>query len=108
MYIASDKTHNYMKDIFKIEMYALKQKDSFYFGFDPYLLSLFLDNKNQGVIGNADQKPVDLTCMLTLNKAELERSRIENDVQDEQGESTYRIKREKSIQKFAFPFDSKL
>lgn len=49
----------------------------------PRFYPLFLDNKNQGVIGNADQKPVDLTCMLTLNKAELERSRIENDVQDE-------------------------
>lgn len=49
----------------------------------PRFYPLFLDNKNQGVVGNADQKPVDLTCMLTLNKAELERSRIENDVQDE-------------------------
>jgi len=46
----------------------------------PRFYPIFLDNKNQGVVGNPDQKPVDLNCMLTLNKAELERSRIESDV----------------------------
>ena len=44
----------------------------------PHFYPIFFDNKNQGVIGNGDLKPVDLNCMLTLNKTELERSRIEN------------------------------